>query len=563
MNAYTRTAMLALGFALLLGGLLVAEPLVPNEAPIPARTQAEQSGRAGFVAPQIDLSHLDVQRSPDGLATVAPERWDWRAEGKVTSVKNQGACGACYSFASLANIESKMLIDGAGTFDFSENNAKECNWYGTSCAGGNNNKMANLFTKTGTVLESCDPYVAADVACSTGCANIKTLLDWRVISGDEVPSTTLLQDYIYENGPVYTTFYCGDGSDTGWETEFNAYDGSYVLYYTGDYTINHAVCIVGWDDTLSHAGGQGAWIVKNSWGTGWGGTCRYGSEGGYFMIAYGSANIGKWSSYAYNWQDYDGDGDIMYKDEGGWTSSWGFGSNTTCWGLSKFVPTENTYLTRVELWTNDATSDIDVYVYNDFNGLSVSDALASKLNSSFTEAGYHSIALTTPLALTLGDDIYVVVQVTNAVATYPMVGDGLGSCESTSSYISADGQNNSWYDLGLNQSDDVGIRVRTSSAVAIDDETALSLPKSPNLIRNYPNPFNSSTTIEYSLPRAAHVTIQVYDLMGSRVELLVNEYHQAGYHQTSWNPQDMPSGYYFYKLQAGRTVETQRMLLLK
>ena len=219
----------------------------------------------------------------------------------MTSVKNQGACGACYAFAALANIESKMLIDGAGTFDFSENNAKECNWYATSCDGGNYHKMANFFSKGATVLESCDPYVASDVSCNSACAEIKTLLDWRIISGDNVPTTTVLQDYIYENGPVYTTLYAGDANDPTWSTTFNNYDGSTVLYYTGAYDPNHAVCIVGWDDTLSHAGGQGAWIVKNSWGTSWGGTCGYGAESGYFKIAYGSAGIGKWSSYVYSW----------------------------------------------------------------------------------------------------------------------------------------------------------------------------------------------------------------------------------------------------------------------
>jgi len=48
--------------------------------------------------------------------------------GMVSAVENQGACGSCYSFASLGSLESKMLIDGAGTWNFSQNNVKECNW---------------------------------------------------------------------------------------------------------------------------------------------------------------------------------------------------------------------------------------------------------------------------------------------------------------------------------------------------------------------------------------------------------------------------------------------------
>jgi C1A family cysteine protease len=74
----------------------------------------------------MDLSHLKGDRMPEGVSAAALlSRWDWREQGVVTSVKNQGACGSCYAFAAIGNIESKMLIDGAGSYDFSENNAKE------------------------------------------------------------------------------------------------------------------------------------------------------------------------------------------------------------------------------------------------------------------------------------------------------------------------------------------------------------------------------------------------------------------------------------------------------
>jgi len=303
-------------------------------------------------------------------------------------------------------------MDDAGIFDFSVNNAKECNWYETSCGGGNNYTMASWFSKKGTVLETFDPYVASDVSCKSTCPYIKTLLDWRVISADNIPMTSILQNYIHTYGPVYTTFYAGDDSDPAWRSEFSNYDGSYTLYYTDSWDVNHAVLIVGWDDTLSHAGGAGAWIVKNSWGTNWGGTCGYGTERGYFTIAYGSANIGMWSSYMDDWQDYDQNGEIFYYDEGGWSNSWGYGT-TTAWGLCKFVLTDTMDLTRVELWTTDATTDIDVYIYDDFNGSTLSNLLASKLNISYNEAGYHSVTLDSPIEIVAVDDIYVAVKFTN------------------------------------------------------------------------------------------------------------------------------------------------------
>jgi len=303
--------------------LIISIPVngqVPQVSPKVEQVTKEFPPGRGFIPPPVDLSHLDTKTLPSKFSSFdPPTSWDWREQGKVSPVKNQSTCGACYAFASIANIESKLLIDGEGTFDFSENNAKECNYYDRSCSGGNFNDMANFFSKKGTVLESCDPYVAGDVSCNSSCAYSKTLLDWRTISGNDVPSITVLKNYIYTYGPVYTTLYTGDAGDTSWETEFNNYDGSYTLYYTGSYDINHAVMIVGWDDDLTHAGGTGGWIVKNSWGTGWGGTCGYGSEGGYFTIAYGSAKIGSWSSFIYDWQDYDTDGELLYYDEGGWT----------------------------------------------------------------------------------------------------------------------------------------------------------------------------------------------------------------------------------------------------
>jgi C1A family cysteine protease len=115
-------------------------------------------------------------------------------------VRNQGSCGSCYAFASIANIESRLLIAGEPAYDFSENNAKECNWrelnsyrgYG-SCDGGNYNMFASLFSQEGVVLETCDPYVADDVVCSSACPYQQTLLDWRIISGNVVPNADVLK----------------------------------------------------------------------------------------------------------------------------------------------------------------------------------------------------------------------------------------------------------------------------------------------------------------------------------------------------------------------------------
>jgi hypothetical protein len=347
-----------------------------------------------------------------------------------------------------------VLVAGGPVYDFSENNVKECEWYGSSCDGGNYWRVASFLASNGTVLESCDPYVAGDVACNSSCPYQKTLLDWRVISWDVPPDASVLKTYIQTYGPVYTTMNAGHYD--AWHTEFQNYDGSYTLYYTGTEETNHAVLIVGWDDDLVHAGGQGGWIVKNSWGTGWGGTCGYGTEGGYFTIDYGSAKIGSYSSYVYEWQDHDPGEIVLYHDEGGYTSSVGYGI-TTAWGLCKFVPGEDIEIERVEFWTLDTVTDADVLVYDDFNGSSASNLLGCELNRTFDHAGYHSVELGSPISVETGEDIYAVVKLTDASYTYPIAFDVFGPKASGCCYISATGATYSAWTNG-----DLGIRLRAS-----------------------------------------------------------------------------------------------------
>lgn len=82
-------------------------------------------------------------------------------------------------------------------------------------------------------------------------------------------------------------------------------------------------------------------------------------------------------------------------------------------------------------------------------------------------------------------------------------------------------------------------------------------------VQNYPNPFNAQTTINFALPNASHVTIEVYDLLGRSVAVLVDSELPAGYHTAIWDADDQSSGMYFYKIQAGEFIETRKMLILK
>ena len=102
----------------------------------------------------------------------------------------------------------------------------------------------------------------------------------------------------------------------------------------------------------------------------------------------------------------------------------------------------------------------------------------------------------------------------------------------------------------------------TEQTTAIDDEI-LSMPDRYYIFQNYPNPFNAATTIVYSIPEPSKVTVEIYDILGRKVETLVQGEQPAGYHQVVWDAEDASSGMYFYRIQARDFVGTKKMLLLK
>ncbi len=94
------------------------------------------------------------------------------------------------------------------------------------------------------------------------------------------------------------------------------------------------------------------------------------------------------------------------------------------------------------------------------------------------------------------------------------------------------------------------------------DENA-SLPGEFSLVQNHPNPFNATTTIKYSLPEESNVTIEIYDILGRKIETLISGIQPAGWHSVVWNAENQPSGIYFYSIKAGEYAESKNCLLLK
>lgn len=111
-----------------------------------------------------------------------------------------------------------------------------------------------------------------------------------------------------------------------------------------------------------------------------------------------------------------------------------------------------------------------------------------------------------------------------------------------------------WYD---------GISLAKVNTIAVNVAEWKEIPNEFSLLHNYPNPFNPTTTITYSLSKAAHVSLKVYNLLGREMATLVDQPMRAGAYQVVWNAQNAPSGVYFYKISDGNCSKINKMILLQ
>jgi hypothetical protein len=108
--------------------------------------------------------------------------------------------------------------------------------------------------------------------------------------------------------------------------------------------------------------------------------------------------------------------------------------------------------------------------------------------------------------------------------------------------------------------------IHYSEPISIDVLTGVTdrqIPLEFSLLQNYPDPFNPSTTIRYALPFATHVSLSVYNTLGQKIAQLVDAEQSAGYHEAVLRGDQLPSGLYFYRIEAGSFTGVRRMMLLK
>jgi C1A family cysteine protease len=212
-----------------------------------------------------------------------PPAFDWRDYNGVTPIRNQGGCGSCWAFSAAAAVESKLLIAEGWNLDLSEQWLVSCTAAG-SCNGGwhtnalsymkGNAHSVDLCGDSGAVLEADMPYEAWNKPCGCPYDHPYHIDGWAYVGPQwGTPTVDEMKQAMYEHGPLSVC--------VAVDSSFQAYNGG-VFNSCGATSINHAVVLVGWDDTM---GSDGVWIMRNSWGAGWG-------EGGYMYIEYGCARIG-------------------------------------------------------------------------------------------------------------------------------------------------------------------------------------------------------------------------------------------------------------------------------
>lgn len=162
----------------------------------------------------------------------------------------------------------------------------------------------------------------------------------------------------------------------------------------------------------------------------------------------------------------------------------------------------------------------------------------------------------------------------NSLSIYLTTDDGR-SWETVCDSLNVENGYYDWY-LPNVTSDQCKIKIMTDEDNEIYDESEQSftitpvtgvdnkdLPNEFNLEQNFPNPFNPSTKIRYALPVQAKVNLTVFNLLGQKVETIVDEMCPAGFHEVNWRANNYASGIYFYRLIAGDYVKTKKMIILK
>jgi C1A family cysteine protease len=514
-----------------------------------AKKQAIKNHALGVVPSPIDLSHMkghNIVEQIKALKSLAepvqgqstyPAVYDLRTLGKLTPVKNQGNYNTCWAFATYDSLESVLLP--AQTWNFSDKNVVNLCGYDCGESGGGNYWMSTAYLTRwlGPVNESDDPYPGALWTTSPQGLPVQKHVQEVLFVPDRSSATDNdnIKEMVTDYGAVMTSMYMDEVVADGY---LNANTTSY--YFNGNGTTsNHDVAIVGWDDNYANTNftatppANGAFIVKNSWGSAWG-------DNGYFYVSYFDSNIGKdmavFDVAASTVNYYK----IYQYDPLGATANLGYGSDTA-WFANVFTAGLNEELKAVGLYTETVNSSYVINVYSGFNGSSFQGLLGTT-KGTVSIAGYHSIQLNPLISLPANHTFCIVVELTTPGYTSPISVESpvqnyssQATASAGQSYISKNGT--TWADITV-QYPNTNVCVKAYTVVATGTSPSSSTGTNPeqSLLMNldsakiFPNPFNPRNGQCTINNLTSDADIKIYTITGELVRHLV--YSSSSGHAT-------------------------------
>jgi C1A family cysteine protease len=418
----------------------------------------------GYVPPPVHISGLHAGMTVQSAA-VLPASYDLRTTGKLTAVRDQGNCGSCWTFATYAAAESQLLP--GETDDFSEEHLNDWSGFDVGACNGGNSAMsiAYLSRWAGPVAETADPYTAgASKTINKSAPAVKHLQSALTIA-DRTGSLDNggIKAAVMSYGGVMTTMLW---NNAGW----NGGTNSYYLPSPGYYA-NHAVTIVGWNDTYPASKfsqtppGNGAFIIRNSWGTSFG-------ESGYFYISYYDPYIGM-ENNVYDVLAATTDFTAVYQyDQYGVTATLS-GSGATYYQSNIYTANANATIAAIGFYTLLPSTSVDVSIWSSPVGANPASGARIGNLTGVVEAlaGYHTVSVASLGAQAQsGQKFSVVLRVTSAKQMIPIEYPYAGYSSKVTvrvgtSFFGSDGASGvSWTDVGAVYGANMPVKVFVGAA---------------------------------------------------------------------------------------------------